>query len=61
MLLDPFQNSINLFERRVLDSNLSLGGVFKICRHLIVVQITDRLSDIKFDWNYNVFYLRNGW
>ena len=23
MLLDPFQNSINLFERRVLDSNLS--------------------------------------
>ena len=23
MLLDPFQNSINLFERCVLDSNLS--------------------------------------
>ena len=51
MSLDPFQNSINLFKRRMLDSNLSWGGVFKICRHLVMVQITDRLSDKKFNWN----------
>ena len=47
MSLDPFQNSINLFKRRMLDSNLSWGGVFKICRHLVMVQIADRLSDKK--------------
>ena len=41
MLLDPFENSINLFERCMLDSNLSWGGVFKIYRHLMMLQITD--------------------
>ena len=51
LLLDPFQNSINLFKRRMLDSNLSWGGVFKICRHLVMVQIANRLSDKKFNWN----------
>ena len=47
MLLNPFQISINLFKRGMLDSNLSWGGVFKICRHLVMVQIADRLSDKK--------------
>ena len=38
----------------MLDSNLSWGGVLDFVDISMMVQIVDRLSDVKFNWNYSV-------